>query len=215
VPRLEQIGLYTIGDVRRADSAWLKARLGSAGAHFQSLARAEDPRRVARRRSARSMGSDRTLVADVRTLEEIQQHLRRSADRIGRRLRQKNYQCAGVRVKLKTNRFQLHTRQARLSEPVSCSDRLYAEAVKLLDQFDTTQAFRLVGMAAYDLRHADDPQQLGLLGDYDKNHKLEKTVDNVIEKFGANVIGRAGDLNRKRTVADVTPNLDFIDDTPE
>ena len=38
VPRLERLGLYTIGDVRRADSDWLKRMLGSQGLRFQRLA---------------------------------------------------------------------------------------------------------------------------------------------------------------------------------
>ena len=68
IPRLESLGLYTIGDVRRADPAWIQRHLGRAGRHFQSLANAQDPRRVARKRVARSMGSDRTLRDDVSTV---------------------------------------------------------------------------------------------------------------------------------------------------
>ncbi|MCA9560920.1 MAG: DNA polymerase IV, partial [Myxococcales bacterium] len=52
VPRLEALGLRTIGDVARAELGWLEAKLGSAGAHFGRLARADDPREVTPGREA-------------------------------------------------------------------------------------------------------------------------------------------------------------------
>jgi len=211
VPRIERLGLHTIGDVRRADPQWLRRNLGSMGAHFQALARAEDPRRVARRRIARSMGSDRTLVEDVTQRKDIEQYLRRSADRIGRRLRDKGYQSRGVRVKLKTNDFQLLTRQALLSEATDCAERLFDVAVELLDQFHETKPFRLVGLAAYDLVRHGDPVQFDLFTDDAKPQALEHAIDEVIRKFGSGVITRAADIGRSRTVADLTPNLDFVE----
>ncbi|OED38591.1 hypothetical protein AB833_18840 [Chromatiales bacterium (ex Bugula neritina AB1)] len=213
VPRLQRIGLYTIGDVRRADSQWLEQNMGRSGMHFQTLANARDPRPVARRRSARSIGSDRTLNENVSSKEAIELHLRRSADRIGRRLRNKGYRCRGVRVRLKTADFKLLTRQVQLPEPTDVADQLYAVATGLLSRFQPNQSIRLVGMAAFDLSRENDPQQFDLFGEKDKSQALEVTVDRVIEKYGNGMVVRAGDLQRSRTVADYTPNLDFIDDS--
>jgi len=212
VPRLEQLGLYTIGDVRRADTAYLRQRLGSMGLHFQSLSRAEDPRRVSRRRVARSMGSDRTLLKDVNSRSDIEQYIKRSADRIGRRLRDKGYRAYGVRVKLKTNRFELQSRQARLPVSTHCSDKLYSVGIKLLNQFDRLGSYRLVGLAAYDLVHIDEPLQLDLFNRQHKTQALEYTLDKVIDRYGSGAVLRAADLGRSRTIADITPNLDFTDD---
>jgi DNA polymerase IV len=44
--RLHHLGLHTIGEVADADPAFLSAKLGGTGLHFQSLAQAEDPRQV-------------------------------------------------------------------------------------------------------------------------------------------------------------------------
>jgi len=86
--------LTRIGQVAEADPAWLERELGVAGPHFRRLARADDPRPVLRGRRAVSMGSQRTLVADVIDLEDIADQLRQSADRIGRRLRRKGFSPA-------------------------------------------------------------------------------------------------------------------------
>ena len=215
IPRIERLGLYTIGDIRRADPAFLEKHLGRMGLHFQALARAQDPRRVARRRSAKSMGSDRTLVKDVSTREDIEYYLRRSADRIGRRLRDKGYRCRGVRVKLKTNQFRLLTRQVLLTEVTDNADTLFNVGSSLLDQFLHEGPFRLVGLAAYEMSREDEPQQGDLFANNDDSVRLEKTVDNIMQKFGHDVVKRAGDLGRHSTVSDATPNLDFVEASDE
>ena len=211
VPRLQKIGLNTIGDVRRAESAWLHRHLGSMGLHFQSLARAEDPRRVARRRVARSMGSDRTLLKDVESLDEIAHYLRRSADRIGRRLREKGYRARGVRVKLKTNNFKSLSRQLLMPETTDSAELLFRNALVLLKQFQHSRPYRLVGLAAYDLVREGDPIQLDLFDESRKPRSLEKTTDEVLRKFGNQAVFRAADLGDSRTIADTTPNLDFVE----
>ena len=212
VPRFHKLGLLTIGDVRLADPVYLKQHFGNGAVHFQSLANGEDPRRVATRRKARSMGSDRTLLHDVSSRADIEQYLKRSADRVGRRLRDKGFRCGGVRVKLKTNKFKLHSRQSQLTEPSDCADHLYQVASDLLTQFEDSGPYRLVGLAAYDLTRADDPQQMDLFASNAKPKALEHAIDNCIKKFGKGAIGRAADLDASRTIADTTPTLDFIDD---
>ena len=215
VPRFHKLGLYTIGEVRCADAMMLKQQFGNGAAHFQALSRGEDPRRVATRRKARSMGSDRTLLKDVSSREEIEQYLRRSADRIGRRLRDKGYCCRGVRVKLKTNQFKLHSRQVQLGDSTDCADHLFNVSKELLNQFDDKGPYRLVGLAAFELVQADDPQQMDLFSTQAKPQALEHVIDDCIAKFGKGVISRAADLGDARTIADTTPTLDFIDDPSE
>ena len=211
IPRLESLGLYTIGDVRRADPTWIQRHLGRAGSHFQSLANAQDPRRVARKRVARSMGSDRTLRDDISKRADIEHHLRRSADRIGRRLRNKKYLCRGVRVKLKTTDFNSLSKQARLAEPTDSSQILFETGCSLLEQFQHQYQYRLVGLAAYDLIQADEISQLDLFSEKGKPQALERTIDQLVKRFGNDVIKRASDIDNRGTVSDASPTLDFID----
>jgi DNA polymerase-4 len=95
----------------------------------------------------------------VREKADIKFHLRRSAETIGRRLREESYVAFGIGVKLKTTQFQILTRQRRLSEPTDVTERLYSVGVDLLDEFDHPGPFRLVGMAAYDMVGCDDEAQ--------------------------------------------------------
>src|SRR3990170_2253873 len=192
--RLHHLGLHTIGDVANADPQFLSAKLGSAGVHFHTLAQAEDPRPVIGRRASKSVGSEHTLDKDVREKAEIKLHLRRSAEAIGRRLRQKRYVAVGGGGKNKTTGFQILTRQCRLSEPTDVTERLYSVGVDLLNEFDHPGPFRLVGMVAYDLVGIEDRVQLDLFGTLARQRRLEVAIDELAERYGADVVHRANDL---------------------
>lgn len=209
VPRLHAMGLATIGDVASADSGVLR-RLGSLGAHFHALANARDPRPVHRTRVAKSIGSDRTLVADVSSREHIELHLRRAADRIARRLRARRYVARGVRVRLKTQRFEMLTRQRKLRKSVDLGAELLAAGRSLLDQFSDPGPFRLVGLTAFDLAKREGDRQPDLFED-DAVRELETTVDDLMRRFGRGVLIRARDLDESGTVGREGVNLDFLD----
>ncbi len=207
--RLRGFGLDTIGEVAAADPKFLAAKLGKAGLQFHALSRAEDPRAVVGRRTPKSIGSECTLEKDVRAREDIKCHLHGSADRIGRRLRQKGYLASGVGVKLKTTSFAIITRQRRLREPTDVADRLYAIGVDLLDEFDHQGPFRLIGLVAYDLVAADAQAQLTLFGATARRRRLEVAVDALVERFGPDIVHPADhEVERAR----ISSTLDFLDE---
>lgn len=209
--RLHHIGFVTIGDIANADCAFLSAKLGNSGLHFHALAHAQDPRPVLGRRLSKSIGSERTLEKDVHKKADIKFHLHRSAEAIGRRLRQKGYMAYGVATKLKTAEFQILTRQRRLGEPTDVTDQLYSVAVDLLDEFSHPGPFRLVGMAAYDLMALDNQAQLSLFSPLVRQRRLEVAIDTLAVRFGADVVHRASDLNAPLEFG-TSPNLDFLED---
>jgi DNA polymerase-4 len=208
--RLHQIGLQTIGEVANADPQFLSAKLGRAGLHFHALAQAEDPRQVIGRRASKSIGSERTLEKDICRKAEIRLYLRRSADAIGRRLRQKGYLALGVGIKLKTTNFQILSRQRRLNEPTDMTERLYSVGVDLLNEFDQPGPFRLVGMVAFDLVAIEDQVQLDLFSTSARQRRLDAAIDELADRFGTGVVHRANDLRQLRGVGRA-PTLDVLD----
>jgi len=208
--KLRGLGFDTIGDVAAADKETLVEQLGSVGAHFYNLAHAHDPRPVVRQRGSKSIGSEQTLREDISSPEEIRAHLRRAADKIGKRLRRKGLVAGGVRVKLKTSAFRLLTRQSSLKEPSDLADTLYAAGSDLLRQFDDAGPFRLVGMAAFALTSVEDPQQLELLGNSARQRRLETTLDEIADRFGDDMVRRAAALPRTLEPR-LSSDIDFLD----
>jgi DNA polymerase IV len=209
-PRLLALGLRTIGDVAEADPRLLVDKLGKLGLHFHTLSQAKDPRRVDGHRKSKSIGSENTLARDVRDREEIKLHLRRSADKIARRLRAKGLVAFGVGVKLKTAEFKSLTRQHHLSEPTDVAGQLYTVGVELLDAFRDPGPFRLVGMTAYDLMQAGAATQGGLFDTFGRRRQLEVALDTLAERFGGQAVQRGEELGARGNR--LTPNLDFLDD---
>jgi DNA polymerase-4 len=205
-----KMGLKTIGDVANSNPSLLVKQLGNAGSHFYSLSRGEDFRKVDNQHTAKSIGSEHTLDRDTRNPREIKSYLRRSADAIARRLRNKGLIAAGVRVKLKTSGFQILTRQEHFDEPTDIADVLYRKANVLLSAFQHSGPFRLVGVTVFALRPTKGPLQLSLLNRDGRNRRLESTLDKIAERFGEDAVHRAGDP-KTALGADLVANLDFLD----
>lgn len=217
-PKLHALGLRTIGDIASMDELWLRQKLGASGTHFHRLANARDPRRVLRGRTAKSIGSDRTLARDVSSREELQLHLRRAAERIARRVRAKNYVAGGLRVRLKTTKFEMLTRQRHFPKAQDTADTFYAVACQLLTQFDHPGPFRLVGMAVFDLDWRREHKQLELFDPSSSGKRrrrdLETTIDGLINRFGKDIVIRGKDLDHpghSRSISSDGMNLDYLD----
>lgn len=208
--RLRTLGLLTIGDVAAAEPELL-ARLGNIGERLHALSHGNDPRPVARSRSVKSIGSDRTLEVDVFRRDDICQHLKRAADVLGRRLRRKAYVARGVRIRLKTTDFRLLTRQRRLAEPTDVAETLYRNAVPLVDALVHAAPFRLVGLAVYDLSRTTASVQPDLFDSDAPRRRLEAAIDALSSRFGPDVVHRAADLVDHKSPR-MAPNLDFLDE---
>ncbi len=207
--RLLAAGYRTIGQLAMEDELTLQRRFGNLGPHLRRLANAEDPRRVVGHRRAKSIGSEQTLGEDILDREKIEEHLRRSAESIGRRLRSKQLLARGIRVKLKTSSFQSMSRQSLLAQPTDVGKTLIDAALPLLDQFPFDEPFRLIGMAAYDIIRPGDPVQLEIFGGGTKRRRLEAAVDAIRAAFGDESVTRAENLGASLWN---TPNLDFVSD---
>jgi DNA polymerase-4 len=146
----------------------------------------------------------------VRDKVDIKLHLRRAADRITSRLRRKSYVAFGVGIKLKTASFQILTRRRQLKEPTDVAETLYSVGLKLLDLIYHPGPFHLVGMFAYDPVDVADLAQADFFRGRPQQRRLEAAIDELADRFGANVVHRANDLSGSSR--NIPPNLDFLDD---
>ena len=190
--RLEELGLRTIGELARQPRARLEARLGALGGAVHRLAWGDDDRDVVSDREAKSVGAETTLEQDVVGREAVLPHLRRASERVGRRLRRAGLLAAGVRVKVKTSDFRLHTRQTLVRPPTDSTRTLLDAAAALLGELDLTAPMRLVGLAAFDLRARGEPVQGELFGaeDRERRERLDRVLDALKDRFGEETVHR-------------------------
>ncbi len=201
-PRTEEamaaLALRTIGDVARADPAWLERRLGTSGRLFWELAQGIDAREVVPDRDAKSMGAEDTFEEDVEDREVLKVHLHSQALRVARRLRRAGVKTRVVQLKVKFADFESLTRRATLDQATDDGQRLYREALALLHRVPTTRAVRLTGVSAQDLVAEGGAGQLALFAPPQpvRTSRLNAALDRIADRFGSRAVTTADLVER-------------------
>ncbi len=187
---LRSLGLRTVGDVARADPAFLSEQLGEAGRHLGALSRGEDDRAVVPDRQAKSIGSEDTFAEDTASVEALQRALHSQALRVGRRLRRAGLKARTVQLKVKLSDFTLLTRRRTLDSPTDDGQRLYREAAQLLERLALSSAVRLTGVSAQELVGAQS--QLGLFAEPEaRSQRLNAALDAIAARYGQSAVAPA------------------------
>ncbi len=180
--QLQRLGLRRIGDVARADRAYLEAQLGSAGPWLHDLANGIDPRSVEPDAAARSVGAEETFEDDLEG-DALLPFIHGQALRVGARLRRAGIRARSVHLKVKYADFRVVTRQETLDGPTDDSAEIFRVAAALLRKVDSLPV-RLTGVHAGDLGPA--PPQLDLFDEERKRReRLNRSLDAIAEKFGS------------------------------
>src|SRR6202012_1632675 len=94
------------------------------------------------------ISAETTFDRDLAALADLERPLWRLCEKLARRLKEHELAAGGVVLKLKTARFALRTRAARLSRPTVLPDRLFDLARSLLAREAVGTEFRLIGIGA-------------------------------------------------------------------
>jgi DNA polymerase-4 len=149
--RLASMGFATLGQLQSLTPREAMQRFGEDGAALVARARGEDSRPVNPERDTKSISAETTFDKDLNSSAEMEPVLWRLCERLARRLREKGFAAGGVVLKLKTSRFALRTRHARLTGPSTVPETIYAAALPLLAREADGTAFRLIGIGAQPL----------------------------------------------------------------
>ena len=194
--RLHEMGFRTIGQVAMATRESLVRYLGSLGEHLYQLSRGHDERPVVPNWEPKSVSSETTFDEDTSDRELLVRTILDLSDHVAERLRKDNYRTRRVTLKLRYSSFSTHTKQHSLDKLIQTGEEIATVARDLFRQFSLKQKIRLIGVSAGDLqRDGKEPQQLGLFSDpRNVNEKLSRTVDEIREKFGKDVLRRGSNL---------------------
>ncbi|MEJ2119752.1 MAG: DNA polymerase IV [Alphaproteobacteria bacterium] len=197
--KLHAGGIRTIGQLRAFDEADLIARYGAMGKRLYWFCRGEDQRRVTPHGAAKSVSAETTFNDDLADYETLKTRLWRLCEKVSGRLKAKDLAGGTVTLKLKTADFRSRTRATTLEAPTQLAEVLFrAGAAMLAREVDGT-AFRLIGIGASALTDASraDPPDL-LDPEAGKRAKVERVIDAVRDKLGADAIGKGRGLSGRR-----------------
>ncbi len=193
---LEKMGIVILGDVKRYTREKIVARLGKYGNRLYELGNGIDRSEVNVHRSVKSISTEETLAVDIIDVERLKKYLLKHSEDVGRQLRQKGRKARTVTLKIKHSDFKQVTRQTKLPYYTFSSEKIYKAAVNLLENYPLSKPVRLIGVGASDLDDKKQAVQMDLFSGSDggvgKWEKVDTTVDAIVEKFGKDVIIKAG-----------------------
>ncbi len=195
-PKMEEsllrLGVHTIGDLARTETAALERRLGSQAGFLQDLARGIDDRPVvADAEAARSLGHEHTFDADTADRETLRRTLLEISDAVARRVREHGLKARTITLKYRDERFETVTRAHTLAEATDSGDAFFAVAWRLFEGVHGARRVRLLGIYASGF----GPSQRGLFSP-SSSVERDRVRDAVAERFGEGALTRASLLPR-------------------
>ena len=199
---LDQLGIKTIGQLRKLPREILDSRFGKMGKHVWNLARGIDHCAVIPDREAKSISHETTFARDVEDLEVLQACLMALTEQVARRLRRHSLRGRTVQLKIRYDDFETITRSHSLPEPTNSTDLLWQVASNLLKSRlpNRRLCVRLIGMGVSAIDGSERKQQLMFdEEDNSRSEKLDEVTDRIKDRFGVEAIRRAITTRRKQS----------------
>ncbi len=221
--KLHKLGIYTIGELAKADEGTIKAHLKSMGQIVQGYARGMDLEPYMFTHEAnKGYGNSMTAPEDI-TDRAYARHLMLSlCETVGARLRKDNVRINVVSVHVRTCEFLSTSKQMSLLSATDVTEEIFRAACQLLDGlWDGRTPLRQIGVHTSGVQ-TDAGRQYNLfdLEKFDRLEILNRTIDKIREKYGEDAVFRAsflegnvshmgGGLNKERR-SGVTIGIDVM-----
>lgn len=197
IPKLEKMGISTIGELARSDYNKIVHIFGKFGKMIWEYANGIDNSVVVSvPEKPKGIGHSVTLPYDYSDIEKLEQVLLSLTEQVGFRLRKNNMVAKVVNVQIKNNKFEVSSHQRKLDIATDSNKKIYEEAKKLFHEIYKGVPVRLIGIRVDNLCMKDEVQLSFFDVEVDeKQEKIDKVLDGLKEKYGFDVISKAGEMN--------------------
>lgn len=201
--RLNNGGIYTIGELANANLDDLKKLMGEKGGEFlHRSANGEDTSEVTEEYGdAKSYSIVTTEEEDISDYERADRILLGLTDRVSKRLRRDGMRTTCISVTVRYLDFKTRSHQKKLDEPTDISVEIFATGKQLLrGLWDGKTPLRLIGIALNDVTK-DTVTQLSLFPEdnvlREKRQKMDRTMDDILDRFGKGSLKRGSGIEKK------------------
>lgn len=196
VPKLLNMQIKTIGDIAKTDKNILIKNFGKHGQMMWEYANGIDNSEVnTKYEPPKSIGNSITLPRDLERIEDIEPIILALCEKVSFRLRKHKMVANVVNVQLRTNKFIDYSHQKKLKFATSNTKEILETSKEILKEMYKGESIRLVGLRVDNLEEEDQIQLSLFSMDNNKQSTLDKTLDNIINKYGIGTVTRAGKLN--------------------
>ncbi|NLZ84070.1 MAG: DNA polymerase IV, partial [Clostridiales bacterium] len=194
VNKLNNLGIYTIGELAKTDVEILKAHLKSHGEVIHSFANGVGAS-VIDKEEVKNKGysNSTTIPFDVEDETTAKIILLSLAENVGARLRKDNMVANVIAVNIVDHEFHQTSHQTTLLKPTYCTNDIYQCACRLFDDTWEGNPIRNLGLQSSKVVPAVAEKQLSLFDTEidEKKENLDKAIDSIRDRFGDGAIQRA------------------------
>ena len=201
--KLRDFGIKTIGELAMSDKKTISSLLGKQGGEIHDYANGLDMTPVLRYdhlEKVKSIGNGTTFRRNLQGPDDIKVAVMGLSDTVATRLRKHKMKAFGVKVDIKDPDFKLISRQQQLDNPTNLTEIISDTAMKIIKRsWQMRNPIRMLTVTAINLCDENQSQQLSLFSDenimVEKVEKVERTMDNIREKFGSGAINFGSVIN--------------------
>lgn len=199
VPKLNIIGVKTIGDLAKIDKNELIKMFGKYGLKLWEYANGIDNSEVNfLPEKPKGIGNSVTLPKDLMNEEEICSVILGLVEQVAYRLRKENMVAGNVTVQLRTKNFMDFSHQGKFLFATCSTKEIYDKSKELFNEmYKRGMQIRLVGIRVGILSEKNKGQvslfENNIINE--KQEKIDKAIDILKEKYGYNSVTRAGEMN--------------------
>lgn len=197
--KLNRIGIFTLGELAKADLDLIRNLLGVNGLYLWEYANGLDIRPVHDRdhqEPIKTIGNSSTCRKDLLTNREVFNVLQQLAFSVSRRLREARLEACGVEIFVRNNELQSYNYQSPIKLASQSSIVLARSGFDLFkEKYKWDFPVRAVGIRAIKLRKEGGGSQIDVFCDYKKQEKEEncdKAIYKIRKKYGREAISFLG-----------------------
>ncbi len=202
MPKLQKMGIKTIGDLAQSDENKLIKNFGKYGKMIWEYSNGIDNEEVNYiKEKPKNIGNSITLPYDYNDIEKIEEVLLALVEQVSYRLRNQEMFANVVNVQIKTNEFKVFSHQKKLDFATDSTKIIEKEAKKLLKEIYNNIPIRLIGLSVSGLVEKEE-RQISLFEntENEKQKKIDSAIDKIKEKYGYDAITRAGKMKIDKNI---------------
>ncbi len=199
--RLNEMGIYTLGDLASASSDALKSRFGVVGERLKTCANGQDcdsVREAGTEREIKSVGHGTTTLRDMVTYADAEVVISLLSEMVATRLRRYGFVGSVVHLDVRRNNLTHESKQVSVRDTCLSKD-IFDAASRLLRAVWTAEKdlpLRSLTVTVSRLQTALCGVQATLFEEKnERQQQLEFSVDKIRKKFGFDAITKANQLN--------------------
>lgn len=198
-PKLQKLGIDTIGELAQFDVNILKKQLGKHGELIWAFANGLDESDVDNTTPLpKSIGNGITTPRNIETFLELKQVLYVLIESVASRMKDKNLEGNTISITLRDTDLMSMSRHLTVDYPTDLVSDIMNHALKILkEKFEFRPPYRSITITVSNLKMKADGYQIDLFDDPLRKHKdytLDKTLSKLREKHGFTIIKRASML---------------------